>query len=157
MRKYLVLVAMLLACSLLVPGCGPAAAPDVYQVPPELDDGWQTASPESVGLDREKIEALVHGIRSGGYDNLHSVLVVKDGKLVLEEYAHGSHRQRTHDVASVTKSVTSILIGIAIEHGAIAGADQSLAHLLPEYADLINADPAKRDLKLWHILREGEG
>jgi hypothetical protein len=71
--------ALLLACILLMPGCSPAAAPDVYRVPQELDDDWQTASPESVGLDRDKIEALVQKVRSGGYDDLHSVLVASMG------------------------------------------------------------------------------
>jgi CubicO group peptidase (beta-lactamase class C family) len=157
MKKNLVCAATLLACILLVTGCSPTEAPRHYQVPQELDDGWQTAAPESVGLDREKIEALVQGIRGDSYANLHSVLVVKDGKLVLEEYAHGSHGQRKHDVASVTKSITSILIGIALDQGAIAGPDQPLAELLPAYADLINADPAKSDLKLWHILTMTSG
>jgi CubicO group peptidase (beta-lactamase class C family) len=157
MKRNLVLLATLLACILLVPGCGQAASEQVYQVPQELDDGWQTASPVSVGLDPAKIEALARDVRDGDRDNLHSVLVVKDGKLVLEEYGRGSHWLRVHDVASVTKSVTSILIGIAIEQGAIAGTDQSLADLFPSYADLINADPAKRDVKLWHILTMTSG
>jgi CubicO group peptidase (beta-lactamase class C family) len=157
MRKNQFFAAMLLACILLLPSCSPAAPPHAYHVPPELDDGWETASPEAVGMDPEKIEALVRDVRDGGYDSLHSVLVVKDGKLVLEEYTHGYRWQRTNDVASVTKSVTSILIGIAIEQGAVAGTDQSLADLFPTYADLINADPAKQDVKLWHILTMTSG
>ncbi len=157
MRKNLFFANMLLVCILLLPSCSPVAPPHAYHVPPELDDGWETASPEKVGMDPEKIEALVQAIRSGGYDNLHSVLVVKDGKLVLEEYTHGYSRQRTNDVASVTKSVTSILIGIAIDQGAVAGTDQSLTDLFPAYADLINADLAKQDVKLWHILTMTSG
>ena len=157
MRRNVMLAAILLACALLLPGCGRAEAPSLYEVPPALDDGWQTAPPESVGLDREKIEALVQEIRGSGHDQLHSVLLVKDGKLVLEEYLNGYYRQRPQDVASVTKSVTSILIGIAIEQGVIAGADQPLTELLPEYADLLQADRSKEGLKLWHILTMTSG
>jgi CubicO group peptidase (beta-lactamase class C family) len=158
MRRNLFTASMLLVCiPLLLVACGPAAEPPTYHVPPELDDGWETASPEEVGMNPKKLEALVRDVRNGGYDNLHSVLVVKDGKLVLEEYVHGYNWRRTNGVASVTKSVTSILIGIAIEQGAIAGTDQSLADLFPAYADLINADPAKRDVKLWHILTMTSG
>ena len=157
MRKNLFLAAMVLACTLLLPGCGPAGPPQAYHVPPELDDGWETASPEEVGMDREKIGALARDVRNGGYDSLHSVLVVKDGKLVLEEYAHGYSRERTNDVASVTKSVASILIGIAIEQGTVAGTDESLADLFPAHADLINADPGKEDVKLWHLLTMTSG
>jgi CubicO group peptidase (beta-lactamase class C family) len=157
MRKNQFFAAILLVCILLPPSCSPAAPPYAYHAPPELDDGWETASPEEVGMDPEKIEVLVRDVRDGSYDSLHSVLVVKDGKLVLEEYSHGYSRQRTNDVASVTKSVASILIGIAIEQGAVAGTDQSLADLFPTYADLINADPAKQDVKLWHILTMTSG
>lgn len=155
MKTKLILAAIALIS--LLTGCRQAAAPDAYQVPEELDDGWETASPTEVGLDPEKIEALVRDVRSGGYDSLHGALLVKDGNLVLEEYFHGYNALLTHDVASVTKSVSSILIGIAIERGAIAGTDQSLAALLPAYADLINVDPAKRDLTLWHILTMTSG
>ncbi|MEJ2209469.1 MAG: serine hydrolase, partial [Anaerolineae bacterium] len=146
-----------LAVVLLLAGCGSAAVSGAYEVPPVLDDGWQTAPPEAVGLEKEKIDALVLEIQGAGHEPLHSLLLVKDGKLVLEEYLNGYYRQRPQDVASVTKSVTSILVGIAIEQGAIAGVDQPLAELLPEYADLLRADPAKEDLKLWHLLTMTSG
>jgi CubicO group peptidase (beta-lactamase class C family) len=157
MRKHVMVVIVLLACFLLVSSRGMAEAPPLYEVPPTLDDGWRTAPPEEVGLDRTRIEAVLREIHGAGHDHLHSVLLVKDGKLVLEEYLNGYYRQRPHDVASVTKSVTSILIGIAIEQGVITGADQPLAELLPEYADLLQADPAKAGLKLWHILTMTSG
>jgi CubicO group peptidase (beta-lactamase class C family) len=158
MKRNLFAASMLLVCILLLlPACSPTAEPPAYRVSPELDDGWETAAPEEVGMDLEKLEALVRDVRNDSHDNLHSVLVVKDGKLVLEEYAHGYSWRRTNDVASVTKSITSILIGIAIEQGVVAGPGQSLADLFPEYADLINADPAKQDVKLWHILTMTSG
>jgi CubicO group peptidase (beta-lactamase class C family) len=157
MRKSLPVAAILLVCTLLLPGRRQASSPPPYQVPPDLGDGWQTASPKSVGLDRDKIEALVRQVRSGGYDTLHSVLLVKNGKLALEEYFHGTNRSSIDDVASVTKSITSLLIGIAIQQGAIAGTEQPLAELLPDYADLFEADPDKQDLKLWHVLTMTSG
>lgn len=155
MKMKLILAAIILLS--LLTGCRQTSVPDAYQVPRQLDDGWKTASVEDVGLDPAKIEALVRDVQSGGYDNLHSALLVKDDRLVLEEYFHGYNRLRTHDVASVTKSVTSILTGIAIDQGVVAGTDQSLADLLPAYADLIHADPAKRSLRLWHILTMTSG
>jgi CubicO group peptidase (beta-lactamase class C family) len=157
MRKNPFFAVTLLTCTLLLPSCSLATPLHAYHVPLELDDGWETASPGEVGIDPEKIEALVRDVQNGGHDSLHSVLVVKDGKLVLEEYTRGYSRQHMNGVASVTKSVTSILIGIAIEQGAVSGTDQSLADLFPTYAGLINADPAKQDVKLWHILTMTSG
>lgn len=157
MRKAGYLLGPIVALVLLLAGCGRIAPPYLYEVPPVLDDGWQTAPPEAVGLDRARIEALLQEIRGGGHEHLHSMLLVKGGKLVVEEYLNGYYRQRPQDVASVTKSVTSILVGIAIQQGAIAGVDQPLVELLPEYADLLDADPAKRELRLWHILTMTSG
>ena len=68
------------------------------------------------------------------YDKLiKSVLVTVDGRPVYTRYSADSGPDVTHNSYSVTKSVMSMLIGIAIEEGAIAGVDQTLAQLLPNY------------------------
>jgi CubicO group peptidase (beta-lactamase class C family) len=128
-----------------------------YQIPEVTGDGWDTVSLVDVGMDSEKITAMMEDIQDGGFENLHSLLIVKDGRLVFEEYFRG-HNQRNIDyVASVTKSVTSILVGIAIDQGFIENSDQYLVELLPSYADVINADPLKQKLQLWHLLSMTSG
>jgi len=52
---------------------------------------------------------------SGNDRNIHSILIVKDKKLVFEEYFYGYNREKLHYLASVSKSITSILVGIALE------------------------------------------
>ena len=72
------------------------------------------------------------------YDKLvKSVVVTVDGQLVYERYSADSGPEVTHNVYSVTKSVMSMLIGIAIDDGAIAGVDQTLAQLLPSYVPIM--------------------
>jgi hypothetical protein len=83
-RLWLLLGAVLLAA--LLPACSPAPTSNM---PPQTGDGWQTADPASVGLDAKKLDQAVAGIRDGTYQNVHSLLVVKDGKLVFEEYFRG--------------------------------------------------------------------
>ena len=65
--------------------------PDVYdyQTPDQLDDGWVTASLNSVGMDSLLIEQLVNRIYGKQYKNVHSIVIIKDGKLVFEEYWAG--------------------------------------------------------------------
>jgi CubicO group peptidase (beta-lactamase class C family) len=123
----------------------------------ESDDVLGTSMPADEGVDPAKIEEMLGEIREGDLGYLDSVLLVKNGKIILEEYFHGYEPGRLHDTASVTKSVTSALIGIAIEQGAIEGVDQPIADLLPEYAGLINSDPEKRGLQLKHILTMSSG
>ena len=128
-----------------------------YQIPADLGDGWETASLEAVECDSKAISAMMAEIQDGGYENLHSILIVKDGKLVFEEYFGGTNASRIGDVASITKSVTSILVGIAIDQGLIAGPDQSLSEFLPAYAAAIQGDGLKAKLKLDHLLSMTSG
>jgi hypothetical protein len=129
-------------------GCQHTADLATLQKPGQLADGWETASLGEVGIAPQKFAGLEQEIEDGGYKNLHSILLVKDGKLVLEAYFNDYSSYTRQDVASVTKSVTSALIGIAIAQGFVESVDQPLASLLAEYADLIHSDPAKGNLTL---------
>ena len=161
----------LLCAVLLLAGgwaCGPAPT---SPVPPQTGDGWQTASPAEVGLDAGKLGQAVARIRGRTYDNVHSLLIVKEGKLVFEEYFPGyawsyageGHRgdlvdfdrDTLHNLASVTKSFTSALVGIAIDQGAIRGADQTVFSFYPEYAHL--KDGRKDGITLEHLLTMTSG
>jgi hypothetical protein len=62
--------------------------------PADRDDGWRTASPADVGIDWAAIEGMVAAILAGEAGALHSILMARDGALVLEEYFHGSGAPR---------------------------------------------------------------
>jgi CubicO group peptidase (beta-lactamase class C family) len=103
---------------------------------------------------------LITKILDDTYPAVHSVLIVKGGKLVLEAYFAGRNydgnsvdftRYDTHRVMSVTKSFTSTLIGIAIDKGVMKGTDEKLISLLPEYQEVLAADN-KREITLKHVL-----
>jgi CubicO group peptidase (beta-lactamase class C family) len=135
---------------------------DDYQIPTRTDDGWETSSLVEEGVDSGRIADLMRSIHSGGLENIQGVLLVKNGKLVFEEYFDGYDRDIKHHVASVTKSIASVVIGIAIDQGFIdgmaqGGLDRSVLDLFPEYATVINADPAKRNLLFKHILSMSAG
>ncbi len=126
-------------------------------VPEGLDDGWEIATPESVGLDPVTLEALHREIlREDRFVGMQSFLVVKDGKLVWETYLRAaSDRDRAHHVQSMTKSVTSLAVGTAIARGELAGVAATLLDLFPvEAAEL---DPVKRTITLEHLLTMRSG
>ena len=60
-----------------------------YQLPETTDDGWETASLSSVGINTGNIEALIDKINSNEYTDFHGIVIVKDNKLVFEEYFPG--------------------------------------------------------------------
>ena len=131
-----------------------------YKTPEKTDDGWSTAHVAEVNLDEKKLTQLITKILDGTYRAVHSVLVVKSGKLVLEAYFPGQDYKRSlrdftrddiHQVMSVTKSFTSTLIGIAIDKGMINGTDVNLASFFPEYEELF-AENYKKEITLKHML-----
>jgi CubicO group peptidase (beta-lactamase class C family) len=104
-----------------------------YQIPQQLDDGWQTSSLAAEGVGSEKINEMMRNILDGDIDNIHGIVIIKNGKLVLEEYFDGFNRETKHRIFSASKSVTSILIGMAIDRGMIKGVDTRIYELFPEY------------------------
>ena len=94
-------------------------------------ESWRSAPPEQYGLDPERL-AIANEIAEED-PFFRSLLVVRNGFLVFENYYHGGERDQKTEVWSVTKSFTSALVGIAIDEGHIPGTDTLMADLLPEY------------------------
>jgi CubicO group peptidase (beta-lactamase class C family) len=128
----------------------PAVAADDW---PTRD--WPTASPESQGLDSVALAELLDHVRSRNLP-LHSLLLVRRGHLVLDAAFYPYEPDRPHDVASVTKSVVSVLVGIAIDKGFLRSVDQPVASLLPGAAAAA-LDPRKQQLTVAHLLTMTSG
>ena len=115
------------------------------------------ATPEEQGMNPELLTELVADVKREKLKNIHSLIVIKDDKIILEEYFNGYRRSDLHYSASVTKSFASVLLGIAIDQGYFNGNIEAVLNrpvrdLFPEYADVIDKDSLKRELKLKHIL-----
>jgi len=122
-----------------------------YHTPINIDGSWEVSSLEEQEVDPQKISELMHQILNNNLKNIHSILLIKKGKLILEEYFWGYHRNLIHSVQSVTKSVTSILIGIAKDQEEKIVLDGKLTTYLPEYKDLISNN-GKSEITLEHLL-----
>ena len=139
------------------PGFSSQSGGYVYQIPKKLDDGWEVASLSDVGIPVEEIEEISQQIRDiDSYENVLSMLIVKDGKLVHEVYSPYVQRNTLHWMASITKTITSTLIGIAIDRGFIESADSTLQKLLPQFAEHFT-DPLKKKIALKHIMSMTSG
>ncbi|MBI1779704.1 MAG: serine hydrolase [Proteobacteria bacterium] len=131
--------------------------------PPQEGLDWPIATPESVGLNRTTLCALVDKFDAWTTSELHSVLVVRHGKLVFEHYFTATFQdqriqydaERKNDMRSITKSVTSLLLGAAIDRGWVASIDLPVLSFFPEYADL--ATPEKERITIRHLLMMAHG
>src|SRR5687768_1916668 len=86
-------------------------------------DGWQTSKPEAQGMNSETLAAMLDTIAAQDV-SIHSILVIRNGYLVLESYRYPYAADDLHTVYSVTKSITSALFGIAFDQGFIEGGEQ---------------------------------
>ena len=111
---------------------------------------WRTAQPEAMGMRAEKLGELEKLLRSR-QRHVNGVVVVRKGYIVFEWYRPGYGAGDTHNVASVTKSVISALVGIAIEAGFVQSVDQKILEFFPEYVPGAG-DSQKRKLTLKHLL-----
>ncbi|MFC1980043.1 serine hydrolase domain-containing protein [Chloroflexota bacterium] len=142
-----------------------------YQPPENINDGFDVGSLDEVNIDSVLIEKAVNDINRGKYKEVHSMLVFKDNRLVLEEYFTGHKYQwdapnhhaelvtwdkdMMHVCQSVTKSITSACIGIAIDEGFIESVHQSIFDYLPEHQHL-NTD-GKDKITIEHLLTMTSG
>lgn len=118
-------------------------------------EGWRTSTPGQQGMDSAKLEIAVEFIQERLPDAF-SLLVVKNGYLVFEKYFRQGSPDRIAVIHSVTKSVTSALIGIALDRGYLKSVDQSVYDFLPEYATA-DLDWRKKEIRLKHLLTMSAG
>ena len=136
---------ILLATALLVNCSTPVVEQDYWPT-----EGWRTATPEDQGMNSAQLAAIFDYIAEEEIE-IHSILIVRNGCLVLEAYRHGYDAAHQHILYSVTKSVTSALIGIAIEEGYIESVEQPILEFFPDRT-FENTDDAKRAISIEDVL-----
>lgn len=129
----------------------------VYRPPPARDDGWPVASVEDVNIDRKGIESFIQRILDEPMTSLaapqvEGILIARHGKLVVEEYFHGEHRDRLHETRSAAKSLTATLVGAAIQAGLPVRLDDEVYKVMNGGRFPDGLDPRKRQMKLVNLL-----
>jgi CubicO group peptidase (beta-lactamase class C family) len=162
LRRLGFAAALLLAAS--APAWGQAAP--ACGTPAALNDGWSIATPESVGLDSERL-CKIAGRLKETEANVHAVVIVRHGKLLFEQYFPGpderwdvagqyDHDATTkHDMRSASKSVISLLVGVAIDRKLIASVDEAVVKFFPDYAAV--KSPGWDQVTIRHLLTMSSG
>jgi len=154
MMKTTKVLVIIYCAAILITGCMKNENLQLpYQgfTPEETGDGWEISNPASQGFDRSALEQIYRTLSNEKqYPNIRSLLVIRNDKLVSEAYFKDpDDRERLHAVMSVTKSITSMVVGIAIDRGYLASVDDRLYQFIPEFFD---GDPLKRSITILHLL-----
>jgi CubicO group peptidase (beta-lactamase class C family) len=135
-------------------------SPYRYAVPEMAADEFETGDMAGEHVDADLIAHLFDRVTTDEFKNIHSLLIVKNGKLIVEEYFSGRtrdgniqefNRETLCPQFSVTKSVTATLIGIALDQHLIRSVGEKLHTLLPEYSHTL-AEGGTNDICLHHLL-----
>jgi len=166
-RKFTVCIFLILS---IATSCKKEAEPDpnkyIYAIPSVYEDGLETSSLESVGMDVVSIGEMMNCINATKGHMIHNILIIKNKKLVFEEYFEGYTLQWTapdmngelmnctkdtdHYMASVSKSVTSVVVGIAVKEGLISDVNNKIIDYFPEYSEILTGE--KADITIQHLL-----
>ena len=139
-------------------------APGVYayRQPEQTDDGWRTADADDVGFSDGALAAIIQRIIESDPaarrpQLIHSLLVARNGRLVLDEYFFGNDRNTPHDIRSAGKSFASALVGAAMHDGAALSPDTRVFDMLAGDGPFANADPRKSTITLAHLMTHTSG
>jgi len=112
--------------------------------------GWRATTPEEQGLDSTVLAKAVELVRRENV-RAHSLLVIRNGFLVTDAYFYPYAPKTRHDVASVTKSITSTLIGLAVDRGLIKSVSQPVLGFFPD-RPVAQLDERKKTMTIEHLL-----
>ena len=120
--------------------------------PKKMDDGWAVSSLEKEGFDIQKFKAVEAYIEAEKQQDLQSVSVFRNNKIVYDNHLNGSDESSITDIRSATKSIVSLLIGIAIDKGMIKSVDEKILPYFSDYEPIQNLDDNKRNVRIRDLL-----
>lgn len=114
-------------------------------------EGWETTGLIAEDINPDTIRAVASDIADGTYPQIHSLVIIRNGNLVFEEYFNGNVRNSTHNIYSAEKTITSCLMGIAIDQGLITDENELLYPFFDEYDSFENWSDWKDEITLKHL------
>ncbi len=111
---------------------------------------WTSITPELVHMDSDVLDDMINDVENHNY-NVYSIIVIRDGFIVTGWYAGNYNKNTLFRLYSASKSITSALIGIAIDKGFIDGVNELVLDFFPD-KNISNLDPQKESMTIEHLL-----
>ncbi|HET7405028.1 MAG TPA: serine hydrolase [Candidatus Bathyarchaeia archaeon] len=116
-----------------------------------MSDGWTTTTRESAGVSSSLLQEMENRITMGEFQKITSILLARNGKIVYEKYFDGTESS-LRNTRSATKTVASVLVGIAIDKGFLASVQAPVLSFFPDKQPVKNPDPRKDKITLEDLL-----
>jgi CubicO group peptidase (beta-lactamase class C family) len=130
----------------------------INEVPADLHDGITISNIHQAGFKEEWLKKMTDSINANSVTNIQSVLIMRKRRLVFEQYYGGFDADAPHDLRSAAKSISSAMIGIAMDKGILSDTGQKLFDLLPEkYRYAEKSDPRKSAISIASLLTMSSG
>lgn len=133
-----------------------------YHEPADAGDGWRVGALKDAGMREQPIASLMDGIARLRTPSLvssyiQSIAIERHGRLVLDQYFYGFSAQQPHDVRSAGKSVTTLMVGRAIQDTNAFTPSSGVLSLLPKYAPVSNDNAQKRQMTITNLMTMAPG
>jgi CubicO group peptidase (beta-lactamase class C family) len=150
--KYIFILLLTTSIAMFLSSCSTI---NVKKTESTVVEKWQVSTPEKQGMDSGKLVELINEIKEKEY-NIDSVTIIRNGNVVIDGYFFPFQKDYKHILHSCTKSITSALVGIAIDKGYIKSVDQPVIEFFPDKS-FANLDENKRAMTLEHLLTMTSG
>jgi CubicO group peptidase (beta-lactamase class C family) len=117
---------------------------------------WEYGVPSSVSLDQDALLYLNYRIKKFEFQQIQGLIIIKDGKLVFENYYQGDNRKSINSLNGASMSFTVAAIGVALDKGLLS-LDDKIEKYLPAYAEVFAADNNKTFITIGHLLLNKSG
>lgn len=118
---------------------------------------WEIESPAKASINEELLNDLINKVKDSTLYGVDAIILVKNSKIIFEEYFNGFTADSLHNVTSVGKSITSALVGIAIEKGKIANKHEPIIPYFDQDYTIENLAPEKKQIQIEHLLTMSAG
>ena len=154
-QYFLLIIAIVFLVMSASASCGPSIE-DLLAVDytPLPGDDWEVSTPTEQDLDPMLVAEVYYN--AAELETLYSLLVVKNGYLIAEDYFNEGSVEQKDRLQSATKSYTSALVGIALDQGYLSSVDQKMLDFFPELAGQIT-DPRKEQITIRDLLQMRAG
>jgi len=144
------IIIVLLVIFMLV-GCGSSAEElEAVDYTPRAEGDLPISTPEEQGLNPDLVADLY--LNAGDMETLYGLLIIKNGYLIAEGYFNEGSLEQLSGRQSVTKSITSALVGVALDQGCLSSVDQTMMEFFPEFAADIT-DSRKEQITIRDLLQ----